>query len=55
MLDRNIPGARAALEEFAVWAAKPRNWGTKESQREDIERAEQIRAEVEAVAQGLNE
>ena len=55
MLDRNISGARAAIEAYAEWAAKPRNWGTKESQRQDIERAEKVRTEIEAAAHRVME
>lgn len=51
ILDRDIPGARAAIEKYAEWAKKHRNWGTKESQQEDIARGEQIQTEIEAAAQ----
>ncbi len=50
MLDGDIPQAREAIERYAAWAAKPRNWGTKEYQQEDIARAEQVRQEIEAAA-----
>lgn len=52
MLDGDIPRAREAIERYAAWAAKPRNWGTKEHQREDMARAEQVRQEIEAAVSG---
>lgn len=52
MLDGDIPRAREAIEHYAAWAAKPRNWGTKEHQREDMARAEQVRQEIEAAVSG---
>ena len=52
MLDGDLPRAREAIERYAAWATKPRNWGTNENQQEDISRAEQLRQEVEAAASG---
>lgn len=52
LLDGDIPRAREAIERYAVWAAKPRNWGTKENQQEDIARADEVRQEIEAAAGG---
>lgn len=55
MLDGDIPRAREAIERYAAWAAKPRNWGTKEHQREDMARAEQVRQEIEAAVSGKSD
>lgn len=46
-LDGNFARACDAIERYAAWAAKPRNWGTRELQLEDLERAARIRQEIE--------
>lgn len=52
MLDGDFSRARETIDRYAAWSAKPRNWGSKEHQREDIERAERVRQEIEAAANG---
>jgi hypothetical protein len=53
LLDGNFVSAMAASENYTIWAAKPRNWGTREFQLEDIARAERIRQEIEEAKRAL--
>ncbi|MBI1320987.1 MAG: hypothetical protein GC168_18840 [Candidatus Hydrogenedens sp.] len=46
-LDGDLPRALETIERYAAWAAKPRNWGTKEHQQEDLARAARIRSDIE--------
>jgi len=55
MLDGDIPRAREAIDRYLVWAKKPRNWGTKEFQKEDIELGERIFDEIEDAAYAMGE
>lgn len=47
LLDGDFGRATEAIENYAAWAAKPRNWGTREFQMEDLALAERIRKEIE--------
>ena len=48
LLDGDIPRARAAIENYAAWAAKPRYWVTKSTQQEGIARSIRLREEIDA-------
>lgn len=55
LLDGDLPRARAALEDFAAWLAKPPIWGDKTHLPEDIKRLERMRQAIAAAERGLRE
>ncbi len=55
LLDGDLPRARAALEDFAAWLAKPPIWGGKTHFPKDIERLERMRQAIAAAERGLRE
>ncbi|MBI1320986.1 MAG: hypothetical protein GC168_18835 [Candidatus Hydrogenedens sp.] len=55
MLDRNIPGALNTIEKYQEFVTTPRPWMSKKHVQGEIDRAEQIRAEIEGVAQVMSE
>lgn len=52
MLDGNIPRALKAIDDYEAYAKTPRPWMSQKHVLEEIERAAQVRAEIEAAALG---